>query len=157
MMMFNTAIVRDADERSAVCRAILSQLPEWFGNPTAIDGYVADVKDYYVVASYAEDQPIGFCAVELHNERTAEVAVMGVLHPYHRHGIGRSLFEKAEAYAVSSGRKYLTVKTLDKASDYEPYARTRRFYRSMGFDALQTIKGFWDEENPCLIMIKELK
>jgi hypothetical protein len=36
------------------------------------------------------------------------------------------------------------------------YARTRRFYESRGFRPLEEIKGFWNEENPCLIMVKHL-
>lgn len=39
---------------------------------------------------------------------------------------------------------------------FEPYARTRSFYRSMGFEPLITLTEMWDENNPCLIMIKTL-
>ena len=48
------------------------------------------------------------------------------------------------------------VKTLSDAADYAPYARTRRFYRRMGFEELLTLTEMWDEDNPCLVMVKVL-
>lgn len=39
---------------------------------------------------------------------------------------------------------------------YEPYEQTRKFYESIGFEPLITLTEMWDEENPCLIMIKML-
>lgn len=51
---------------------------------------------------------------------------------------------------------YVLVKTLSDAIDYEPYARTRKFYTSVGFESLITLTEMWDEENPCLIMFKSL-
>jgi hypothetical protein len=54
------------------------------------------------------------------------------------------------------GCKYVIVKTLSDTDPYEPYARTRAFYRSVGFTPLLTLTEMWDEENPCLIMIKTL-
>lgn len=50
-------------------------------------------------------------------------------------------------------KRYL--KSFRKAM-FEPYARTRSFYRSMGFEPLITLTEMWDKNNPCLIMIKTL-
>ena len=50
----------------------------------------------------------------------------------------------------------MMVKTLSDIVDFEPYAQTRAFYESMGFQPLITLTEMWDEENPCLIMIKAL-
>ena len=35
--------------------------------------------------------------------------------------------------------------------------KTKEFYRKMGFKELLTLTEMWDEENPCLIMIKNIK
>lgn len=49
------------------------------------------------------------------------------------------------------------VKTLSDKVDFEPYARTRAFYEKVGFEPLVILTEMWDEENPCLIMIKHLE
>ena len=59
-------------------------------------------------------------------------------------------------YCVDNGYLYLTVKTLDSSAQYEPYERTRAFYKSMGFLPLEVFTTFWNEENPCLFMAKWL-
>jgi GNAT superfamily N-acetyltransferase len=155
-MVTDIKIIQNEDEKSNVCYAILTALPEWFGNKAAIDEYVADVRGYHVIAAYDKSTPIAFCAVTSHNEHTAEISVMGVLKSYQRAGLGKHLIRQAEQYAISRGHKYLAVKTLDDTSTYEPYAKTRMFYRVVGFHSFMPIKGFWDAENPCLVMMKEL-
>ena len=54
------------------------------------------------------------------------------------------------------GCKYVIVETLSDMADNEPYARTRRFYKSIGFEPLITLTEMWSETNPCLIMFKSL-
>ena len=53
--------------------------------------------------------------------------------------------------------EYIIVKTLSEIAQYKPYLKTKEFYRKMGFSELLTLTEMWDEENPCLIMIKNLK
>lgn len=36
------------------------------------------------------------------------------------------------------------------------YEKTRTFYKSVGFEPLITLTEMWDEEIPCLIMLKVL-
>lgn len=54
------------------------------------------------------------------------------------------------------GCKYAVVETLSETVKYEPYAQTRSFYRSVGFEPLIIFTEMGDEENPCLLMIKVL-
>ena len=81
---------------------------------------------------------------------------MGILEEYHRCGFGRALIARAEEFCGATGRSFLTVKTLDSSAEYEPYARTRAFYRSMGFAPLEVFPTYWDVQNPCLLMAKRL-
>ncbi len=71
-------------------------------------------------------------------------------------GNEQALYDMAEKYFVCQGCKYVIVKTLSDIVDFEPYARTRKFYKSVGFEPLITLTEMWDEENPCLIMVKQL-
>ena len=71
-------------------------------------------------------------------------------------GVGKALYNAVEHYFVQNGCKYVIVKTLSDAVDYEPYTKTRKFYESIGFEYLVNLTEMWDEHNPCLIIIKAL-
>ena len=50
----------------------------------------------------------------------------------------------------------LQVKTLSESHPDAGYAKTRAFYRAMGFHPLEEFKTLWGEANPCLLMVKKL-
>lgn len=92
--------------------------------------------------------------MKIHNEYTADIYNFGVLKEYHRMGIGHQLMEACVQYCNENHYKFLTVKTLDESAVYEPYNGTRAFYKKEGFFPLEVFTTFWDEENPCLFMLK---
>jgi Acetyltransferases len=142
------------NEKMAICNAILRALPSWFGIEESIVEYVNDSKEMPFYAAFDGDKPVGFVAVKVHNQYTAEVCVMGVLEEYHRRGVGKALINWCEDYCRATGRGFLTVKTLDEAHPDEGYKRTRQFYLGMGFRPLEVFPTLWDEANPCLFMAK---
>ncbi len=71
-------------------------------------------------------------------------------------GLGRTLYSRDEQFFLEKGCKYAMVETLSERVDYAPYEKTRLFYGSAGFEPLITLTEMWDENNPCLIMIKPL-
>lgn len=149
--------VKDSLTKSIYTKGVLEKLPEWFGNKKAIDDYVAKVSELpYWAALNKENNCIGFFTVKMHYGHTGDIFVCGVLPEYHCNGIGKTLYNIAEAYLIQNGCKYVIVKTLSDTVNYEPYARTREFYKSVGFEPLITLTEMWDEENPCLIMFKLL-
>lgn len=149
--------VKGSLTKSAYTKEVLGKLPEWFGNKQALDDYVAKVAEVpYWAALDKENNCIGFFAVKIHYRRTGDIFVCGVLPEYHHNGIGKALYNTAETYFIQNGCKYVIVKTLSDAVSYEPYARTREFYKSVGFEPLVTLTEMWDEKNPCLIMLKTL-
>lgn len=148
--------IEDESTKSEVTEKILRRLPEWFGNEEALVEYIHTVKDKVFYAAYDKDDPIGFLCLKFHNQYTADIYVAGIQKEYHRNGIGRQLVETAERYLLKNGYKFFMVKTLGESSDYEFYKRTREFYQGVGFYPLAEFKEIWDEENPCLIMIKSL-
>lgn len=154
---FKIIEVSDGLIKSSCAREILVHLPEWFGNRQALDEYVETVSTLPFWAAYSADMRlVGFLAVKTHYGHTGDIYVCGVLPECHRAGIGKKLYAKAEAHFIHIGCRYVIVKTLSDKSNYEPYARTRRFYESMGFTPLITLTEMWDEQNPCLIMLKVL-
>lgn len=147
----------DSETKSLYTRAVLEKLPEWFGNKQALDDYVEKVRYLpFWTALDDSDECVGFFAVKIHYQHTGEIVVCGV-HPEHHHnGAGTALYKTTEDFFLQNGCKYIVVKTLSDAIDYEPYARTRKFYTSLGFESLITLTEMWDGENPCLIMLKSL-
>lgn len=149
--------VKGSNRKSQFAEEILRSLPEWFGNEEALNGYVEGVASLpFWVALSRDGKCIGFISIKMHYGYTGDIYVLGVLPEYHRKGVGRLLLAKAEEYFRTNNCKYIIVKTLSDIVDYEPYKRTREFYKSVGFEELITLTEMWDSENPCLIMIKVL-
>lgn len=152
-------IVEITDEKSKSVHTdnILRGLPKWFGNEKNIDLYTTSVaKLPYWIAVNQEGHCVGFISVKIHYGHTGDIYVCGILPEYHNKGIGKKLFASAEEYFVNNGCRYIIVKTLSEIAKYEPYERTIKFYLNIGFEPLITLTEMWDEENPCLIMIKKL-
>ncbi len=149
--------IDDPSEKARIAREVLEALPEWFGIPEAREDYIRDSRDMVFHAAYADGTPVGFIALTMHNEHTAEVHVMGVKKPYHRRGIGAALIDRAERFCRAGGYGLLEVKTLDASRENAEYADTRAFYQAMGFLPLECIPELWGEANPCLIMVKPIR
>lgn len=148
--------ITDPALKSKYTEDILENLPDWFGNETAVQQYVADVKSLPYWAAFAGEECIGFISVKIHHNRTGDIFVLGVAAEHHGNGIGRLLCNNAEEYFIEKKCEFAIVKTLSDDVKYEPYKRTTAFYRSLGFKELITLTEMWDEENPCLLMIKEI-
>ncbi len=136
------------------CAAILADLPQWFGQPESNATYARVAEEGPALVVEINDQPAALMILKDHFDTAVEIYLLGVRPGLHHQGLGRALIERAEAHAAERGAAYLTVKTLGPSQDYEPYARTRAFYRAVGFTALEEFPELWDPENPCLFMVK---
>jgi len=149
--------VIEADEKSGICGAVLRALPKWFGNPAAIEGYVAEAREKPFYGAFDNGAPVGFVCIKTHNEHTAEIYVMGVLEAYHRLGTGRRFVSICESFCVERKMEFLTVKTLDGSDPDVNYRKTRLFYTACGFVPLEVFPLYWDKDNPCLFLAKHIK
>jgi len=113
-----------------------------------------DGRKFCTLRGQLQSNVIGFIALKVHNEYTVEMYNLGVLEEYHRQGVGHAMLTAVESYCRERGYKFITVKTLDSSAEYEPYERTRAFYRKNGFYPLEVFPLFWNEENPCLFLAK---
>ena len=154
--MITFKLVEDKDEITRVTLEIMNALPEWFSPPEDIVNKSKIHRDFPFIAVYDDDKAIGFAALKIHNVFTADVYDIGILKEYHSQGIGHKLMEECVRYCKEKGFKFLTVKTLDESAIYEPYNGTRAFYKKEGFYPLEVFKTFWDEDNPCLFLVKVL-
>jgi GNAT superfamily N-acetyltransferase len=138
------------------CEDILRALPDWFGLEKSIVEYVENMSAYPTVKALKGGEVIGFASVKKHNISAAEIYVMGVLPDYHRQGVGRGMLEVAEIRLRAVGITFLQVKTVDESRASEAYAQTRLFYNQQGFVPLEVFPDLWDENNPCVQMVKAL-
>jgi ribosomal protein S18 acetylase RimI-like enzyme len=156
MSLIRSEEIHDPNTKSIICNDILRALPNWFGNEAAIVDYTEQVQAMPFYAAFDNNKAIGFVALKMHNQYTAEVCVMGILKEYHRQGIGKTLISYCETYCIESKREYLTVKTLDESRASKSYEKTRLFYLSVGFKPLEVFPLYWDKDNPCLFMVKHI-
>jgi GNAT superfamily N-acetyltransferase len=152
--MVETIEIKDADEKSEITRQILCELPHWFGLESAVAEYVDGVRGKPFFVAKLGDEVVGFVSVEDHNKYSSEIYVMGVLPANRGGGVGGKLVEHIWNRNVELGKKFLFVKTLDESAKDKFYEETRRFYLKMGFLPLFSATEIWDEENPCLVMLK---
>ncbi len=145
------------ETREEICRRILADLPEWFGIPEAVEEYIRGSREKYMAAVREGDEYVGFISLHEHNRSTAEIFVMGILKRCQRRGYGKGLIEKCEESLKERNFVFLTVKTLSSAHHDVNYARTRRFYSSMGFLPLEEFPRLWGKENPCLMLAKVIQ
>jgi len=118
--------------------------------------YAQQCRALPLFAAYAQSAAIGFAALKQHNEHTSEICVMGVKPEHHHMGIGSALLAVCDEACRAEDLRFLTVKTLANTMPDEAYAKTRAFYRAMGFVPLEIFPSHWDEANPCLLMAKYL-
>ncbi|MED9903900.1 MAG: GNAT family N-acetyltransferase [Lachnospiraceae bacterium] len=148
--------ILDSNEKQRISRLILEALPDWFGILEAREEYISDSAEQQFFAAMEEENPIGFICLKETGKDTVELAVMGVLKEFHRHGIGRKLFMAAKEYAAEEGYSFMQVKTVQMGC-YEDYDDTNRFYICLGFKEFEVFPTLWDEWNPCQIYVMALK
>jgi coenzyme F420-0:L-glutamate ligase/coenzyme F420-1:gamma-L-glutamate ligase len=146
--------IQDAAERSRIAEVVLRDLPDWFGIEESTREYIEHAA---TLPTFAVEPDAGFLCVKQHTPQAAEVYVMGVRREQHRRGIGRALVAEAERWCRARGIRYLHVKTLGPSRpDPGGYDETRAFYVAVGFVALEELHGLWDEDNPTLILVKDV-
>jgi len=146
--------IADPAERSRIAEAVLRDLPEWFGIEEAVAAYIRAAA---TLPTFAVEPDIGFLSLKRHTPRAAEVYVMGVRRKQHRRGLGRALVGAAESWCRAHAVRYLQVKTLGPSRPDPEYDATRAFYEAMGFVALEELHGLWDEDNPALLLVKDVR
>lgn len=143
------------NDKQRIAREVLEALPEWFGIPEAREEYIKKSAAQPFFAAFDGENAVGFLCLDETGKDTAELYVMGVLKDYHRHGVGRRLFEAAKERAKVLGYSFLQVKTVQMGK-YPEYDATNRFYLALGFREFEVFPTLWDEWNPCQIYVMSL-
>jgi GNAT superfamily N-acetyltransferase len=149
-------VITDKTLKPKIAREVLEALKDWFEVDESREQYIKESADQIFIADKEDGDYAGFLCLKQTGKDTIELAVMGVKKEFHRHGIGRKLFEKAREEAAKAGYSFMQVKTV-KMGVYEDYDITNRFYLSCGFKEFEVFPLLWDEANPCQIYVMSLK
>ena len=149
------AMISDPGQKRAIAREVLEDLPEWFGIPESTEEYIRESGNKPFFAAMEGEEVLGFMALKETSAYACEIYVTGVKKRAHRCGAGRAMLAAFEEYARSSGYRILQVKTV-APGHYPEYDGTVAFYRGVGFLPLEVFPTLWDENNPCLILVKAL-
>ncbi len=148
--------IKDKQLKRHIARSILETLTDWFGITESREQYIKDCEEQIFVAAKEAGKEIGFICLKETGKDTVEIAVMGVLKEYHRHGIGKELIKAAKDIAVEKGYSFLQVKTVQMGF-YVDYDKTNLFYCNVGFKEFEVFPMLWNENNPCQIYVMALK
>ena len=147
--------IEDAATKQNIARKILEALHDWFEVDESREKYIEESAGQIFLAAEEDGDYAGFLCLKETGKETVELAVMGVLKEYHRHGLGRQLFDEAKRIAKEKGYLFMQVKTVEMGV-YEDYDITNRFYLSCGFKHFEVIRELWGEDNPCQIYVMGL-
>jgi ribosomal protein S18 acetylase RimI-like enzyme len=146
----------DAD----ACDAIILTLPYHFGNAGGRAECARAVREDSGLVAERDGRIVGFLVVERHYERSAEITWLAVDNAARGQGIGSALVEQLCATLRAEGRTLLLVMTLsdsyDEGAVEDSYARTRDFYRRLGFSEAREFPDLWPG-NPALLFVKTLQ
>jgi len=154
-MKFTVKKIIDKEEKKKISKEVLFDLPEWFGMPESTQEYITDSQDKPFLASFYQDEIVGFIVLNTTSPDCADIFVMGIKKKFHRQGAATQLNEEYEKLAKELGYTYSQVKTV-QSGHYKEYDITNNFYTSVGYKELEVFPTLWDEWNPCQIYIKYL-
>ncbi|HEX5118630.1 MAG TPA: GNAT family N-acetyltransferase [Pseudonocardiaceae bacterium] len=152
---YRIAKAAGSPELAAITEKLLAALPNWFGIPEANAEYVAAATRLPGYVAHAGDDAVGILLCERHFPESAEIHLMAVDPAWHRKGVGRALVDALIDELRPTGCRLLQVKTLGPSRPDAGYAKTREFYRAVGFLPLEELADLWPG-NPCLIMAQAL-
>jgi len=149
-------ITQTNENKSIICENLLRSLPDWFALEEGIKEYSEGVKETVFFKAEENQRVIGFLSLKKHFKGSYEVYVMAVHSDFHARGIGSKLLSEGEKFLKTQNVRFLQVKTLSQSRPDEFYDKTRAFYIKNNFTPLEEFKSLWDEDNPCLLLIKTL-
>lgn len=135
---------------------IAERLPGYFNEQGLREIKAAVTKDT-LFGAFDEDKMVGFVIYKELNPEAVELAWMGVLTEYQSQGVGTQMVEES-LNEIKGQYKLCEVKTLAETKPDPGYAKTRAFYKKLGFIPLEIIDPYpgWEGDNPCQILVKPL-
>lgn len=142
-------------DHASILEIARSLHPQWFSE-LGIKDIARDLQVERGLIAEDDGKAVGFLIYCAKDNRTAELSWIGVRPELHRKGIGRALVNALEASLVQSGFQSLEVSTVAATTEDESYARTRTFYRAVGFSDVQIDMKWFSSGDDRLLLRKPL-
>ena len=108
--------------------------PKWFDRVAIKISIPLDLKLHRGFVAEENNKVIGFVTyTSIPDEGQVKLSWIGVDPKFQGKGIGTKLIKKLENELVGIGVKQLWVGTVAESTVYEPYEKTRAFYKKVGF------------------------
>jgi ribosomal protein S18 acetylase RimI-like enzyme len=130
-------------------------LPQWF-TQAGLEEMAHDFNLQEGFVATAGERIVGFITYESLTPELAELSWMGVRPEYQGRGVGKRLLQLAEERLIAQGIRVLEVSTVADSVAYEPYARTRAFYRANGFRDYRVDRGYFPNGDDRLLLRKQV-
>ncbi|MGA2666481.1 MAG: GNAT family N-acetyltransferase [Patescibacteria group bacterium] len=118
---------------------IAKNLHDWFDNYALTFEIPNDLNFHQGYVAECDGKIVGFLTYSSF-EGEVFISWLGVLPDYQRKGIGQALVHELEEILITLDINKLKVETLSEKIKYEPYVRTRKFYRKIGFTQITSRK-----------------
>lgn len=137
----------------------MRSLPYHFGNDEGRRECARAVRAEDGFVAVLGHRVVGFLTVARHFVEAAEITWMAVDAAHRGRGVGRSLVDHLVGDLRAEGRRLLLVTTLaasfDEGDVEDGYARTRAFYRGLGFIPARELPNLWANV-PALLLVLPL-
>ncbi|MEL6915547.1 MAG: hypothetical protein AAFP13_13700 [Pseudomonadota bacterium] len=136
---------------------MLAALPDWFGDPGAVDRYAAfaESEEATVLAARGDDETLGMVTLRVHAATQCQVHSLGVFaRSQARRGPGPRRGRRCSGAGASSA--YLGVKALAETAPDPNHAGTRASDSAMGFRPYERLDTPWGPCSPCLLTLRPL-
>jgi ribosomal protein S18 acetylase RimI-like enzyme len=130
------SIAREEDPTASrrLLEALTARLPQWFAQTDSNRHYAEQAEIMESWTARIDGHAHGLLLLKRHSAVSAEIYWLAVDPDHHRQGLGRALITTIEHRLRQDRLKYLFVTTLHPDDPYEPYRRTRTFYKRLGFE-----------------------
>jgi ribosomal protein S18 acetylase RimI-like enzyme len=133
--------IREAREKDFRGMMIVAKSlsPGWFERFAIKNTIPIDLKIQRSFVAEKGNKIIGFITY-FSEEGKVKISWMGVKPKFQRKSIGTKLMKKLETELKKIGIKELRLDTLAPREKYEPYDRTKAFYKKIGFKIEKVVK-----------------
>ena len=137
--------------------AIAQSLPDFFSE-TGIISITRDLENHEIWGAYVQENLAGFITLRKADRGSLEISWLAVKKDLQGLGVGSTLVKEVLERFANQGFTVCYVKTLAETVEDEGYAKTRAFYKTLGFHTLEIIDPYpgWSEGNPCQILAASL-
>jgi ribosomal-protein-alanine N-acetyltransferase len=138
----------DAREIAEMSRDLIEQGLTWSWTPARVQHFISGPESSVVVAR--RDRRLAAFAIMHFGAESAHLNLLAVAAEHRRQGLGRRLMEWLTATAIEAGvfRINLEVRTRNEEA--------LLFYRSLGFDTLNVVQGYYQGREAALRLTRNL-